>query len=295
MTLDDLWQRIAARYESLSPQLQRAARFVREHPQDVALGSMRALSSRAKVSPAAMSRLAHSLDLENWETLQTAHRDWLTEERQTVFSDRAGKLIDRTRMPEGEDGLIDAIRDAEIANVEAAFLPHTRTALDEAVTLLAGAPSITVFGIRSCFPVAFSIHYSLSLFSSGTRLATGTGGVLLDELDHLFPGDAFIVVSVTPYSREAVEAARRAKESGARIVALTDGPLSPIAVLADVTLVAGNSSPAYIASPIGLLAVAQALTTLLFTRGGDDALSALRRREAALAARSAYLPSGKTA
>lgn len=294
MSLSDLWQRIEARYESFPPQLQRAALYVREHPQVVALHSMRALSSQAGVSPAAMSRLAQALDLENWESLQTAHREWLTEKRQNVFSDQAGKLLDRTRVPHGEDDLLDAIRAAEIANVDAAFTPLTRTALDEAVELLTGPPSITVFGIRSCFPVAFFIHYSLSLFSSNTRLTMGTGGVLLDDLDHLRPGDAFIVVSVAPYSREAVEATRRAKDGGARIVALTDGPLSPIAVLADVTLVAGNTIPAYIASPIGLLALAQALTTLLFTRGGDDALAALRRRETALAARSAYLPSGKT-
>lgn len=292
MSLLDIWQRLEARYVSFSPQLQRAARFVREHPQDVALSSMRGLSSRAGVSPAAMSRLAQALDIENWEAFQAEHRNWLTTGRHDVFSDRAGRLLDSMKMPHGEDGLLDAIRAAETANVEAAFKPQTRTALDEAATLLIEAPSITVFGIRSCFPVAFSIHYSLSLFSSGTRLATGTGGVLFDELDHLRPGDAFIVVSVDPYSREAVEAARHATNVGARIVALTDGPLSPIALLADVTLIAGNASPAYIASPIGLLALAQGLTTLLFARAGDEALAALRRREAALAARSAYLPSG---
>ncbi|MHB2267430.1 MurR/RpiR family transcriptional regulator [Aliihoeflea sp. PC F10.4] len=293
MSLPDIWQRLEARYDGFSPQLQRAARFVREHPQDVALNSMRTLSSRAGVSPAAMSRLTQALDIENWEAFQAEHRDWLTTERQGVFSNRAGRLLDSMKLLQGEDVLLDAIRDAEMANVETAFAPQTRRMIDKAAALLIEAPSITVFGIRSCFPVAFSIHYSLSLFSTGARLATGTGGALLDELDHLRPGDAIIIVSVDPYSREAVEAARRAQEAGARIVALTDGPLSPIALLAEVALVAGNAGPAYIASPIGLLALAQGLTTLLFARGGDDALAALRRRESALATRSAYLPSGK--
>lgn len=292
MSLHDIWQRLELRYDSFSPQLKRAARYVREHPQEVALNSMRTLSSRAGVSPAGMTRLAQALDLENWQALQAAHGDWLTGARDDVFSGQAGKLLDAMKTPQGEGELLDAIRSAEMANVHAAFEPQARQALDMAATFLIDAPSITVFGIRSCFPVAFSIYYSLSLFSPAARLATGTGGVLFDELDHLRPGDAFIIVSVDPYSREAVEAARHASDVGARILALTDSPLSPISLLADLPLIASNTSPAYIASPIGLLALAQGLMTLLFARAGDEALSALRRREAALAARSAYLPSG---
>ncbi len=290
MSLQDIWQRIEARYESFSPQLQHAARFVREHPEDVALTSMRGLATRAGVSPAAMSRLTQALGFESWDALQARHRDWLTLGRQGVFSGPADKLLTGIKAPGAEDVFLDALRAAECNNVDAAFAPMSRDALKRAVNLLGNARSISVFGIRSCFPVAFSIHYSLSLFSRHARLATGTGGVLLDELDHLGEKDALIVISVAPYSREALDAARRGKDVGARIVALTDSPLSPIALLGDVALVAGNASPAYIASPIGLLAMAQALTTLLFTRAGDDALVALRRREAALAAASAYLP-----
>lgn len=294
MSLHDIWQRLEVRYDSFPPQLKRAARYVRENPQEVALNSLRALSSHAGVSPAAMSRLVQALDVESWQALQAEHGDWLKKVQHDVFSVQAGKLLDSMKMPHGEGELLDAIHNAEMANVHAAFEPQARRTLDEAATGLGNASSISVFGIRSCFPVAFSIYYSLSLFSSSARLATGTGGVLLDELDHLRAGDALIIVSVDPYSREAVEATRHARDAGAYIVALTDSPVSPIALLSDHSLIASNTTPAYIASPIGLLALAQSLVTLLFARAGDKALDVLRHRETALAARSAYLPQGKT-
>ena len=50
--------RIEAEFPRLSPQLKRAARYVLDSPDDVALSSMRALATRADVHPSALVRLA---------------------------------------------------------------------------------------------------------------------------------------------------------------------------------------------------------------------------------------------
>ena len=53
-----LSDRIAQAFASLPPQLQAAASFVLEHPDDVALLSMREQARRAGVPPVTMTRLA---------------------------------------------------------------------------------------------------------------------------------------------------------------------------------------------------------------------------------------------
>ena len=290
MSIQEVWHRIESRYGAFSPQIQRAARFVREHPQDVALHSLRSLAGRAGVSPTSMTRLMQALEFDTWDDFQSRHRQWLTEGRRGVFSGRADRLISDARRPGAEDLLLDAMAQAERANLDAALAPQSRAALRGAAELLAAAPLIAIAGVRSCFPVAFSLHYALSLFLPGTRLMTGAGGSLLDDLHHLREGDALVVISVAPYSRETIEAARHARAAGVRVVGITDGPLTPVARLSDATLVATNDSPAHIASPIGPLAVAQALAILMLARAGEGALKALRRREATLEATSAYLP-----
>ena len=294
MALEQVWQRIDQQYGAFSPQLQRAARFVRQHPQEVALNSLRTVAGTAGVSPAAITRLLHALDVETWGAFQADHRTWLMAGREGVFSSRAGRLISDTRQPGAEDALLDAITAAEEANVRAALDPELHGGLREAAELLAAAPAVAIAGIRSCFPVAFSLHYSLSLFMPGARLMAAAGTGLLDELHHLRADDAVVVISVRPYSHETVELARLARERGVRVVGITDGPLTPVARLSDVALVAANDSPAHIASPIGPIAVAQALATLVLARSGADALDTLRRREATLDAISAYLPEEST-
>lgn len=289
MPVEAIWQQINQRYDGFSPQLRRAARYVRDNPQDVALNSLRTLAGKAGVSPTSMTRLMQALQVENFDAFQDMHRRWLTRGREAPFSRRAGELIDVTRTPAARDMLVSDFLAAEQANLTAALAPGRRDALNRAAEVIAAAPGVAVAGLRSCFPVAFSLHYALSLFMPRAWLLMGAGGSLLDDLYHLDKGDAFVVVSVAPYSRDIVEAVRHVAERGVDVIAITDGNLTPIARLAKVVLVAENASPAHIASPIGPIAVAQSLALLALAASGPAALEAVRHRESMLAATHAYL------
>ncbi len=289
MPLQEIWQRIDSRYGGFSPQIQRAASFVRRNPQDVALLSLRSLARRAGVSPTSITRLMQALGYDSWEAFQAEHRDWLTAGRNGVFSGPADRLITDARTPGVEDTLLDVMMQAEHANIASAMAPSGRAGLRMAADLISGAPSVAVAGIRSCFAVAFSLCYALSLFQSNVRLMKGAGLTLLDELPHLRENDVLVVVSVAPYSREIVDLARHARGANVRVVGITDRPFNPLARLCDIALIAQNDSPAHIPSPIGPLAVTQALAGLVLARAGDAALEALRRRETLFETSSAYI------
>ena len=215
MPVEAIWQQIDQRYDGFPPQLRRAARYVRDHPQDVALNSLRAIAGKAGVSPTSMTRLMQALKFENFDEFQEQHRRWLTHGKAAIFSRRAGELIDVVRTPAAEDLLVADFLSAEKANLDAALAPHRLKALKRAAEIVAAAPGVAVAGLRSCFPVAFSLHYALSLFIPRTWLMMGSGGSFLDDLYHVGKGDVFVVVSVAPYSRDIVEAARRFAASGA--------------------------------------------------------------------------------
>ena len=290
MPLQQIWHLIEARYGGFSPQLQRAARFVRENPQEVALQSMRHIAGRVGVSPATMTRLIQALEIGTWEAFQTIHRQWLTEGKRGVFSGPADRVIADARKPGAEDLLLESMAHLDGLNLEATLGPQMRAPLRKAAALIALAPTVAIAGLRSSFPVAYGLHYALSLFLAGTVLMPGAGGALLDGLHHLRPGAVLIVISISPYSRETVTLAQLAHEAGCTVVGITDGPLSPIAQVADIALIARTDSPSHLASLVGLMAVAQALAMLVLARAGDGALEAMRHREAMFETTSAYLP-----
>src|SRR5258707_12348074 len=67
--------RLKANFENLSPQLQEAARWVIDHPADVALLSLREQARRAGIAPATLTRLAQRLGLRGYDGARKVYAD----------------------------------------------------------------------------------------------------------------------------------------------------------------------------------------------------------------------------
>ena len=70
MTPLEVEQLIDQSFEALSPELQRAARWLRQNPAALALQSMRSTAREAGVAPATMTRLAQRLGFGGFEDLR---------------------------------------------------------------------------------------------------------------------------------------------------------------------------------------------------------------------------------
>jgi DNA-binding MurR/RpiR family transcriptional regulator len=97
-----------------------------------------------------------------------------------------------------------------------------------------------------------------------------------------------LAISFAPYTRLTVELARSARELGIGVIALTDGPLSPLARAADcvVTVPTDLAEATQVASPI--FAAVEMLAALLVARIGPEGRSILGRNEAEFARRHVY-------
>ena len=100
-----------------------------------------------------------------------------------------------------------------------------------------------------------------------------------DELRGIDMSDLLIAISVAPYTRDVVRAVRYARNKKAKILAITDDRLSPIARDADVTLLTATSTPSFFHSIISMIALVQTLLALLVARGGKQALEAIEQSE----------------
>lgn len=94
----------------------------------------------------------------------------------------------------------------------------------------------------------------------------------------------------SPYSREALQVAQAARAAGCRILALTDSAASPLALLADETLLFTIASPSFFPSVAAGLALAEALVELLASRAGKAVVRRVDEAERQLFDAGAYLP-----
>ncbi len=271
--------RIEAEFPRLSPQLKRAARYVLDSPDDVALSSMRALATRADVHPSALVRLAKELGFKGYVELREPFRETLRR-RPERYAERARNLQARGG---GElDDLYRELIDAGSDNIAGTFAECSPERLANLAVTMEAARHIYVVGMRKCLPVAFYIHYACRMFHQGVTLLGGFAGTMADELRDLGADDVFLAISFDPYTRETVRAARHAVAMGATVVAITDSPLSPLAEGAVETLVVANAGPSFFRSLVAAMALAEALVAFLVARGGDRAIETLTQTEAKL-------------
>jgi DNA-binding MurR/RpiR family transcriptional regulator len=280
--------RINAVFDQLSGQLQRAARFVADHPAEVAMHSMRRIAEEAGVAPATMLRLARRLGLQDYDSLRSICLDRVRDSAKTIPFSRRGRALQARGGAGGGGGLAADMLAAETQNLERTLNAAAGKRLDAAVALLAEAQRVFLIARRSCYPVACCFHYAYSLFRQNGVLLEDRAGCFAPELLGIGRGDVLLAISFEPYSIETIAAVETARTAGAHLVAVTDTEFSPLARVSEVTLIAGNGSPAFLQSITAATALVQALAIGVFVRAGRQAVVALEQKEARLRAGGAY-------
>ena len=277
---DDIRQRFA----ELSPALQQVARFVLEHPNDVVTASMRSVGTRAGSPPATLVRFAQWLGFDGWPQLKQAFAQDMGLGSDEAYGQRAKSLVDRA----GDHDLVGETFEVHRRNLKATER-RLGDALQQACALLEKARSVHVAGFRASYPVAFSFVYVYRLLRASVHLLDGQGGTLEMQCRAMERGDALLVVAFAPYSREALAVAQAARDAGCRIVALTDSPASPLALLADATLLFSLHSPSFFPSITSAVALSEALVELLASRAGKGVVQRIDQAEEQLFTSGAYL------
>jgi DNA-binding MurR/RpiR family transcriptional regulator len=288
MTEGPLARAIVSTFEALPPQLQTAARYVLDRPDDVALLSMREQARRAGVPAATMTRLAKRLGLDGYDAVRALYAG-AVRDGTLGFAGKAGLQVEAQKL-RGEKALAADMVQSLSRQIARLAEPEALDRLADAAQRLHRARRVYCLGLRACHAAAWHFHYMLSLLGDKTVMLDDAGGTGLDAIRDAGPGDVVLAASVEPYARATIEGARYATLQGVPVVALTDSAVSPLAQLAAVTILVATDSPSFFHTITPLLAVAEMLAALVAGRSGGKALAALARTEAQLATFGVHLP-----
>jgi DNA-binding MurR/RpiR family transcriptional regulator len=279
-------ERLRSRFDTLSPELQRAARWISDHPGETGLWSMRQQARSAGVSAPTMVRLARALGFAGYAALRRPFQEALAG-RTAEYEPRASAL---QAAPQAKriERLAREIAASQIADVESVLALNPPQRLEAAVGAIAAARRVGFLGVRAPFGIAFQFRYAYNLIARNGVLFDGVGGTVHDQLDALGPGDVLIAISQEPYSAPTVEAVITASKRGVTVVALTDSTLSPLARNASHFLLFRADSISFFPSMIAPLALVELLVAWLAAKGGRTVLKRLSEVDARLAAQQAY-------
>jgi DNA-binding MurR/RpiR family transcriptional regulator len=217
---------LAAKRDQLSPRLRQIADFALGNPNDMALETIAVIAERAGVPRSSLIRFAQAFGYDGFSAMQRVFRAQLVE-RTTDYAERIRGLR-RQDVASGPASVLDRLATAGIGALE-----HLRGAtppeqIERAVGLLAAAEAIHVVGQRRAFAVAAYLDYAFGQLGVRTHLVDGVGGMTLHQAAQIGPREILVAVSFSPYAPETLEVMRIAYQQGLPILALTDGPLSPL-------------------------------------------------------------------
>src|SRR6185312_16329327 len=273
MNLPSFNGRLRAGYDMMSPQLREAARWVIDHPDDVALLSTREQAKRAGVTAATMTRLAQRLGLAGYDGVRKLYAD-AVRRRPDSYRGRAEELLAR-RDSEGDAALVQDIFASLTQHLTGLSSPGAVERFTAAANRIARADRVFCLGLRSAFSVVYIFHYVRSLFGSNSVLVDGSGGIGADMLRGIGKNDVLLAVSVRRYVRQTIDAVKYAKDRRARIVAITDSELSPLTALADEAILVRTETPSFFHTMSPAFAAVECLAALVAARRGRETLAAL--------------------
>lgn len=220
--------RIMAHADRLTVTERKIAAVLADEPQIFAFGTVAQVAQRAGTSGPSVIRLATKLGYEGFVGLQA--------DVQAELALRLGPARDRIRqhMP---DDLVGRIQAGELHNVSSTFHNLSRDAV-ERVTDLLGDPGrrVWIYPGELTAPIGAVLATLLGQLRPGVTLLSGSELAIARSLADLAAGDVVVAIDIHRYERALTSAVGWASSIGAEVLAVTDGPLSPLARLARETL-----------------------------------------------------------
>lgn len=272
--------RLVALFDELPAQHRVAARWLIEHPDDVALLSMREQAKRAGVPPATMTRLAQRLGFDGFDGLRDIYAASLRG-RPNDFLGRTEELQARREL-DGDEALTSDILAGLSGHLRTMSDPKSLRAIAKAADIIAERERLYCIGTRSIFVGAFLGAYLLALVGEQTVLADGPGAVGFDRLREIGKRDAVLALSIAPYVAATAEAVAFARERGAAVIAVTDSLVAPIARQAPACVIVPTATASFLPTVAPALIAVECIAALVTARRGKRALAAMADTEAHL-------------
>ncbi len=260
-TLEALRTLVAQRSAQLTPRMRDAAHYALEHPQDLALCALAELAQQSQLSPVAFIRMAQALGFAGFSDLKRLFRAPLQQTARPTHSERirhyGGELtLDR---PQDPAAVLRAFSQANIVSLqhlqaEAEVLP-----LKPAIAMLRSAQLVHVIGLRRSYSIAAYLAYALNRIGRSAIHITGQGGMVVEQASALGAQDVLVAISFPPYAADTPKVCEQAKASGAKVLAITNGVLSPLGRVADLLIEVNDAELKGFRSLTSALCVVQTL------------------------------------
>ena len=284
--MQDMIDRLNQSGKRLSKGHRRIAQYIVDHYDKAVFMTASRLGESVGVSESTVVRFAAALGYGGYPQLQRSLQE-LVSHRLT-----ANQRFEMATEIDPHEALGFVLK-SDMQNLRNTLESIDNDVFENVVQRLLGAKAIYVMGLRSAAPLAQFMGYYLNYIFDDVHLVSSGATDVFEEISKLHGGDVLVGISFPRYSTRTLEAMRFAKRCGAQVVGITDGPMSPLADIADATLTARTDMASFVDSLAAPLSVINALLVALGLHRKEALTQHFKQLEAIWSTYEVYLEDEK--
>lgn len=266
-TAEQLLAEISRQFGTLSRQLKSIGKYIETHREHLGIEGIQEVADACEVQPSAVVRFAKHFGFTGFSEMQRLFRTAISQQIAPVRNYQARiRDVIQDGEPMGSLEIAQQFLNGSIAGMQQLLSGLDRGSLEKVVDLLVSVETVWLVGMRRSFPVAAYLEYAMQQTGKRVTLVGGLGGMQEGQLRSLREGDVMLAISFSPYAPETLDVVQRARTKGARVVAITDSRLSPLAEQADAVLTVQESAPMGFRSLTNVFGLVQGLFIALAYR-----------------------------
>ena len=250
------------------------ANFILESYDKAAFMTACKLGKTVNVSESTVVRFAAELGYDGYPSMQKALQEMIRNKLTAI------QRIEVSNDRIGDQDIMSMVMQSDIEKIRITLEETDRESFNQAVDMIIAAKRIYILGVRSASALAnFMGFYFNYIFDNVLRVDTTSISEVFEQVMRIGPGDVFIGLSFPRYSKRTVQAMQYAKSQGANVIAITDSAVSPLANIADISLLAKSDMASLVDSLCAPFSLVNALIVAVSRKKSDQLESTFGKLE----------------
>lgn len=249
----DLMRLIQGKFIRLSKGQKLIAEYILKNYDKAAFMTAAKLGNAVGVSESTVVRFAIEVGFSGYPKLQKALQELIKNKLTTVQ-----RLELRNDYFSDGDALKGVLK-ADMENIRATLEKINQNTFQDVVQHIFEAKRIYIIGLRSSTALAEFLGFYLNIILQNVKVVSYGISDVFEQMINVGEGDLVIGIGFPRYAAKTIDALEFSQDIGAKVVALTDSLLSPLATKADYTLIAQSNMASFVDSLVAPLSVINAL------------------------------------
>ena len=245
----DLMRLIQVKFPRLSKGQKLIAEYILKNYDKAAFMTAAKLGISVGVSESTVVRFANELGFSGYPKLQKALQELIKNKLTTV------QRLELSNDFASHGAALKGVLKADMENIRATLEKINPYTFEDVLNSIFEAKNIYIIGLRSSTALAEFLGFYLNIILQNVRIVSYGISDIFEQMINIGEGDLVIGIGFPRYATKTIDVLDFSKARGAKVVAITDSLLSPLAAKADSTLIAQSNMASFVDSLVAPLSV----------------------------------------